>query len=97
MAKQWTSYELSFAEEALSRLPGVVPKTYFGCIASNFEKLKENPTALGERCALPYPGTKHYQFDCLEGDHGFVFRAHFIFNHQETHILVFDVTVVANW
>jgi hypothetical protein len=75
----------------------MVPPAYMDCIERNFNVLRADPTNLAERCAHPYPGTKAFQFECIEGSHGFAFRAHFYFNEQETHILVFDVTVVASY
>lgn len=94
---QWKSYEITFGREALSRLHGQVPLSCFECIRAALDDLRSDPTELGSRCEFPYRGCKQYEFECKTNSHGFLFRAHFFFEENETHIQVFDVMAIANW
>jgi hypothetical protein len=78
-------------------LYGEVSRDYFECIRDGLSNLASDPTNLSRRSNETRPGTKIHEFDCKHGDHGFVFRVAFFFEPGETHINVFDVTVVASW
>jgi hypothetical protein len=97
LSEPWKSYEIIFGEGALAGLYGEVPKSYFDCIYHALQDLARNPTDKAVRCETPYPGTRQFDFDCPQGPHGFVFRAHFFFEPGETRIRIFDVKATANW
>jgi hypothetical protein len=74
-----------------------VPERYFDCIFLRLEELGSNPTEKGVRCTHPRPGTKQFDFECDDGEHGFYFRAFFYMRQGETHICVYRLTAAAGW
>ena len=97
MTEQWKSYELTFSDDALTRLYGDVSRDYLECLRDGFLHLAGDPTSLSHRSGRVYRGTRIHEFDCKHGDHGFVFRVRFFFLPGETRICIFDVAIVASW